>query len=161
MNIPGPAECAKRLNTASPSCGLSRVKSSSRNCRSQKPYLLAKYAAIAPPAGPGAGHPLSKPFQQLKQLIFLAFSFILLHEADSATDLPFTLPPEPDFDASDADFDASDADFDASDADFDASDADFDASDADVDASDADLMLQLPILILPKSISDMSGAECV
>ena len=61
----------------------------------------------------------------------------MLHEADSATDLPFTLPSEADFDASNADFDASNADFDASDADFDASDADFDASDVNFDASDA------------------------
>ena len=62
----------------------------------------------------------------------------MLHEADSATDLPFILPSEAESDASDAHFDASDPDFDASDANFDASDADFDASDNGSDVSDLD-----------------------
>ena len=80
----GLAECAERLNTASPSCGLSRVGPQSRNCRSRSRICFreAKYAAIAPSAGPWGVPVRSWSFLVLPSLLFcctfLIFCCILL-----------------------------------------------------------------------------------
>ena len=59
-------------------------------------FREAKHAATAGSAGPNPIQPLRSLLWQLNPLLFLAFSCILLHGADSASSLPFSMPHEAD-----------------------------------------------------------------
>ena len=64
INQPGPAECAERLNTASP-CRAQPCWSTKPKCRSRSRICFreAKYAANAPSAGPPLLHAFLLLFQ--------------------------------------------------------------------------------------------------
>ena len=69
---PGPAECAERLNTASPLPGSAVWKHRSRNCRSRNPYLLPRSEVCGHRAFRRArvGPPLRRTFLATKTIDF-------------------------------------------------------------------------------------------
>ena len=90
----GPAECAERLNTASPLSGLSRVRGTKQKhpTTAESVPASAKRSMRPPRIPPGPTFPDFPDFSDFSDFseppvssIFLAFCCLLLYEADSDT----------------------------------------------------------------------------